>query len=428
MAIAGLGRVDAGMAKKLKILAISYLYPNSVHADYGIFVHNRLQSVNRLCGVVVINPIPWFPFSSILSRYKGLQDIPVMEIIDGIKIYHPRFFIIPRFFKFFDALSFFGAVVRLLTKHRGELTFDLIDLHWTYPDLLTGILLKKILKRKLLVTVRGKEALNLRVDNKAGPMSSSGPSGYSKEYSLRYIMTQFFLKKADTVITLSRELKDLCKEMGVRESHISVITNGINKSRFYYVPQNEARLKLKVDPDKKIILAVGSLIYGKGFDRLINLLPGLGAQHKNIELVIIGSEGPAGNYSKELIALSRKNQVKDQVIFIGQVPNESLRLWYSAADLFCLSSRGEGSPNVLYEALACGCPCVATNVGSVPDIMDEENLGVVVPNTDTSLSAGIKKAFSRNYNRQYIQKKMEEYSWDSCGQKVVQEYNRLVGN
>lgn len=141
----------------MKILVISYLFPNSLAPSLGIFVFNRLKHVNRYCKVVVINPIPWFPFSSKLERYKGFGEIPKVETIQGIKVYHPRFFIVPKYFKFIDAITFAAAVVPLaLRLKKNGFAFDLIDLHWTYPDLLSGRLLSRLTRKKQLVTIRGK--------------------------------------------------------------------------------------------------------------------------------------------------------------------------------------------------------------------------------------------------------------------------------
>ena len=76
--------------------------------------------------------------------------------------------------------------------------------------------------------------------------------------------------------------------------------------------------------------------------------------------------------------------------------------WYNAADVFCLSSRSEGSPNVMMEALSCGCQVVATDVGSAAEVVCEDFLGTVVANDDTGLAAGLSLALARQYDRPRI--------------------------
>lgn len=407
--------MDTHLDEKLNILAISYLYPNRGYPDYGIFVHNRLKAVSRYCHVVVINPVPWFPFSFLFDRYRNFDQIPSEESVDGIQVYHPRFFIIPGFLKWMDAFSFFLAVLPRALSLKKK--FDLIDLHWTYPDLLSGLLLSKIFKRKFLVTVRGMEALN---------RFPCVESGTTREYSLRDIITRHCLKAANRVITLSRELMDICCSQGVKPEKALVITNGIDRDRFYYINTDKARMHLGLDLEKTILLVVGSLTYGKGFDRIIRILPKLADQDNNLHLYLIGSEGPAGFFKNELVSLCQEYGVTSHTVFVGQVSNAELVYWYNAADIFCLSSRSEGSPNVLYEALACGCPSVATRVGAVPDIMDPAFQGTIVDNQTEALGQGISKVLSTQYDREKNAKLMDHHTWDQCGKRVVNLYQELV--
>ena len=173
----------------MKILALSYLYPNSLYPHYGIFVHNRLKAVSKYHEVKVINPIPWFPGCGRLARYKNYDKIPLEENIDGIDVYHPRFFVIPKLFKFIDAFTYKAAVMPLVEKIYKSYPFDLVDLHWTYPDLPTGTALKKKYRKKMVVTLRGKEAFHIG------------------EGKVREILIRKNLGQADAVICLSGELQ-----------------------------------------------------------------------------------------------------------------------------------------------------------------------------------------------------------------------------
>jgi len=404
----------------MRILVISYLFPNRIYPNHGIFVLNRLKAVQAYCDIKVINPIPFFPFSTRFRRYKDFNKIPYIEIIEGIEVYHPRFFIIPRFFKWLDAITFAIATVPLAIKIKKVYPFDIIDLHWTYPDILSGYILSKIFKKKLLITVRGKEALNLF------PTESDG-SIYCEENSLRTRILKYLLPKANFVITLSKELETLCLAYGISSQIVRTITNGVDNVAFHYLDKEKCRLKLDLSKDKRIILSVGSLIYGKGFDRIISIFPDILNHYPDSEFYIIGSEGPAGSYKKELLELISLYGLKDNVKLIGHVDNHDLLLWYNAADIFCLASRGEGSPNVLTEALACGCPSVATDVGSVSEIICQDFMGIVVNNEKLLLKA-ILSAFSKQYDRKVISDFMRQYDWDWCARNVIQIYHRLLRN
>ena len=392
----------------MKILAISYLYPNSQYPHYGIFVHNRLKAVSRYHEVKVINPIPWFPGCGRLSRYRHYNAIPAHEIIDGLEVFHPRFPIIPRFCKSLDALTYRAAVMPLVAKLRQTYPFDLIDLHWTYPDLPTGTALKKKYGKKMVVTLRGKEALH----RGEGPM--------------REALICRHLLQADAVISLSRELLDMAVEVGVDRERCHVIRNGVDTTRFYYMDMSECRQRLGIPLEEKVLLSVGSLNYRKGFDRIIKALPALLQINSAIRLYIIGSSGPDGDYQKEINQVIDNFRLRDKIHFQGTVENSKLVYWYNAADLYCLASRSEGSPNVLSEALACGCPAVATDVGSVKEILSTDNeYGIIADNNYSSISYSLRRATGYRWDRKKIYQKMSEFTWDWCANTVINIYNAV---
>ena len=392
----------------MRILALSYLYPNSVHPHFGIFVHNRLNAVSKYHEVRVINPVPWFPFSSKLSRYNQYDKIPQEEVFNGIRVYHPRFFVIPKFFKFFDAISYRSAVLPLVGRIQKEFDFDLVDLHWTYPDLPTGYAIKKKYKRKMIVTLRGKEAF------------------YNKQGFIRENLIKRFMSKANAIIGLSDELLRLARKAGYAGNHCAIIRNGVDTSRFHYLDSMQCRRRLGLPLDKKILLSVGSLNYGKGFDRIIKGFSEIRCANRDWKLYIIGSEGPAGDCRKSLSQLIDRMNLAGNTILKGTVSNQELVHWYNAADMFCLASRSEGTPNVLIEALSCGCPSVVTDVGSVKQVLTEQWQGVVVPNSSEGIRKGLKSAVSCQWDRKWISDSMRQYDWDWCAKQVLSLYRELI--
>ena len=410
--------MDADMDEKLNILVVSYLYPNREYPNHGIFVHNRIKAVSKQCQVHVINPIPWFPFSRFFHRYRGYHKIPRLDVRDGVPVFHPRFFIIPRYFKFLDSITFAWAVV-FAALRQGLFKADLIDLHWTYPDLVSGFLLSRWQKRPFLVTLRGREALNLHV--------FPPQRGNQVEFSLRHVITRYFLKKASLVIGLSRELVDLAVDMGVVSHRTCVIPNGVDTDLFHYIPRERARKTLKIDENERFILVVGALTYRKGIDRAIKALAHIHQElSSKITLRVIGSQGPEGYYKKRLEKLSRSLGVETRVVFQGQVPNGELVSWYNAADVFCLPSRGEGCPNVVSEAMACGCPCVATRVGGIPDMIQDPSQGELVGEEDGDLARSLVRVLGTEYHRRENARRMRDNNWDRCARGVLSAYGAVM--
>ncbi len=392
----------------MKVLAISYLFPNSQYPNYGIFVLNRLKALQQYCEVKVINPIPWFPCSSRFTRYHNFDQIPRYETIQGIDVIHPRFPIVPKYLKSLDALSYSLAVVPLALRLRKEFSFDIIDLHWTYPDLPGGALLSGLTGKPFLVTIRGHEAF------------------YLEEPGFRKNVVQHCLKKSSALISLSQKLKDVAVIQGCDENKITVIRNGVDQKAFRRIRQNEAKKYLGIPPEKRALLVVGSLIQGKGIDRVISALRSVIDHYPDVHLYLVGSEGAAGFFKTSLDNQIRDKHLQQYITFVGEVKNSELVYWYNAADLFCLASRREGSPNVLTEALCCGCPAVATDVGSVREIMSEEYLGFVISNQDDILH-GLLAGLQETFDREQISGHMLQYDWDWCARQIVAVYDQVTG-
>lgn len=118
------------------------------------------------------------------------------------------------------------------------------------------------------------------------------------------------------------------------------------------------------------VLAAGRLAPVKGFDRLIRLLPELAAAYPSAQLWILGDEAVPGRIiAQELRELAESLEVADRLHLVGF--QENPYVWLAHADLFVLSSHYEGLPNILLEAMACGCPVLALdNPGGTREIME----------------------------------------------------------
>lgn len=391
----------------MKVLALSYLFPNPAQPDYGIFVYNRLRAVQEYCEVKVIAPLQRYPFRSILRpELAAKQTIGSKDNMGGLETWYPRFLVIPRYLKFLDALSYYLAVKPVVKKMLQDgFTFDVIDTHWTYPDILAAYLLSRQYRKPFIVTVRGREAL------------------YFGERGGRKLILGWCLRRADAVVALSSELADLVVDIGVERHRVRVVLNGVDTENFQPLDRAEARRKLNLPQDKKILLAVGRLTEAKGHQHIIQALPSLASVH-NVELHIIGGINPESDYSVKLKELVAKLGLRN-VFFHNGMPHDQLLYWYNAADLFCLASHGEGCPNVVLEAMACGTPVIVTNVGAVKDMVGDQRYGVIVDNCDT-FGNYLVLALSTQWDRQAIAERMKGMSWHGCAKQVMGLYNEVV--
>lgn len=173
----------------------------------------------------------------------------------------------------------------------------------------------------------------------------------------------WFYKRHDLLICQSRYMQDdLVERFGYPRERSVVINNPLNVEMARKLAFSSISYTQSPNPGVRLV-AAGRMSHEKGFDLLIEAIALL-ADH-SIHLILLG-EGPLLAELKELAA---SKGVADQVEFVGFQPNPYS--WLAQADAFVLSSRYEGFPNVVLEALACGTPVIATPApGGVREILD----------------------------------------------------------
>jgi len=194
------------------------------------------------------------------------------------------------------------------------------------------------------------------------------------------------LGRFDAVVAVSHPLVDVLAERGVPRDRIHVVANAWTPSE-NPLDRSSARRDLEMSDDRRWIGWVGRLIPVKGCDVFLRALAEVEAS--GWRACIIG-DGPerAG-----LETLADQLGLGDRVRFAGMIPDAS-RL-FSSLDLFVLSSRSEGTPMVLLEAMGAGIPVVATAVGGVPDVLRPPEEGWLVPPEDPgALALAIEEALA----------------------------------
>src|SRR5437016_10039663 len=124
-------------------------------------------------------------------------------------------------------------------------------------------------------------------------------------------------------------------------------------------------------------------------------------------LVIVGEGADRARLERHVGRLGLQNQVA----LVGARRSEELGAWYSAADLFCLASEREGCPNVVLEAIACGCPVIATRVGGIVEVVSSPTLGILADRTSEAFECAIDQALRRPWDREAIALHGRNYRW-----------------
>jgi len=167
--------------------------------------------------------------------------------------------------------------------------------------------------------------------------------------------------------------------------------------------------------DRPTILFLAKLNRRKGLDYLIQAMPRILERIPDAHLRVVG-DGPARNYFEET---SRQCGVTDSVTFEGLVEHAQTVDYYQRADVYCLPSVGEPAANSLLEAMAAGCPIVSTAAGGVPEIVDHEKAGLLVPPRDSN---GLADALIRILSDDDERRAMQSY----CRATALERHN-IVG-
>lgn len=393
-----------------KIIVFTTLFPNSVQPNMGLFIRERLFRVGETLPLAVIAPVPWFPFQGLIRKWKPhfRPGAPTREIQSGIEILHPRFFSVPGFFKsldgFFMALGAYTTLLRL--KQRFD--FQIIDAHFAYPDGYAATLLGKWFKVPVTITLRGTEA---RLCN-----TFFGRRLISKA-----------LSRAVRIFSVADSLKQTAMALGISGDRILVVGNGVDTDKFQLLPQDQARHELGLPMNVPILVTVGGLCERKGFHRVIECLPDLRKRFPAIRYLVVGGPSPEGDWTERLKRQVSELGLSEIVSFLGSFPAARLKVPLSAGNVFVLATRNEGWANVFLEAMACGLPVVATDVGGNSEVVCRRELGMIVPFGDReALTQAIASTLEMDWDQAEVVNYARANSWDERVAVLIREFREIA--
>lgn len=385
----------------MKLLVFSSLYPDATRPRHGIFVETRLRHLLTTGGIEasVIAPVPWFPFSNaVFGAYAAYARVPEQESRNGITVYHPRYLSLPKIGMSLAPWFMARAGLRITRKLRGRgERFDVIDAHYFYPDGVAAALVANRLGVPLVITARGSD-LNVLPN-----------------YRVPRTWIRWAAQQATHLVTVSRALKKRLLGLGMPEGKVTVLRNGVNTELFSPVDRDAVRTNLELSGH--VLLSVGNLVPAKGHDLAIHAL----ARIPGAQLVIIGE----GVDRSRLQSLVSDLELAGRVRFVGNMLQSELRDYYGAADVLLLASEREGWPNVLLEAMACGTPVIAAEVGGTPEIVAAPEAGLLLPTRDAdALAAAIEHLRCHAPDRAATRRYAESFGWQetSAGQRQIFEH------
>jgi glycosyltransferase involved in cell wall biosynthesis len=175
------------------------------------------------------------------------------------------------------------------------------------------------------------------------------------------------------------------------------------------------------------LLYVGSEEPRKNLKVLLEAVAVLRKEIPEIVLLKVGSPGMGGD-RKATKRLIKSLQIEDRIYFTGDVSEEMLAKYYNAADIFVFPSLYEGFGLPIIEAMACGCPVVASNTTSIPEILGDAGILIYPLNSENMAESILELLNNTEKRNQYIKNgliRIFQFNWDEAAKKMLWVYSGM---
>jgi glycosyltransferase involved in cell wall biosynthesis len=395
--------------RRMRILSISCAYPNAAEPGLGVFVERRLRHLAELADLEIVAPFAVMRYGNPAGKRLRLSTggNPSGRADGGPTVMRPRWFY-PPFSGSLTPLWLAAQLLAPLRRIRRQFPFDVLDTHFGHPDGIAGAVLGRLLGIPFTMTLRGNE-----------PAHAGAGMG-------RRLMA-WALRHAAAVFTVSERLRQFAISLGADPGKVRTVPNGVDTEVFSPKDRAASRRRHGLPLNRPLIVSAGALIERKGHHRVIEALHDIRQTGIDAELAIVGGPGPEGLFEDRLRSLSSDLGLSEPVHFLGAVPQEAMAELLSAADVVCLASSREGWPNVVHEALACGTPVVACDVGAVPDMLPSPEFGFVVPVDDRrALGQALTNGLRKTWDRPAIARWGQARNWRQVAREVLEELERVA--
>ena len=247
------------------------------------------------------------------------------------------------------------------------------------------------------------------------------------------------LGRADRIIAATiAETTQLRFLYRAQSRKLVIIPPGVDTSHFYPIPTDEAKQFLGLKPENRMVLFVGRIEPLKGVDTLIQAMACLDMQeiHRPVHLAVIGGEPNVipEDMTEEMTRLQKlcdEMFMGGMVVFLGKRGQDTLPYYYSAAEVVVMPSLYESFGMVALEAMACGTPVIASEVGGLGYLVQNDVTGYTIPDSDPEalcdkLSTLLGAANLRETMGLRAAEYALDYAWEKIARQIVDVYEELV--
>lgn len=380
----------------LRIAVVTQYFPSSVEPWQGRSAYQTLRLIAQKAEVQVFYPNASYP-AILKSRSRGLA-LDHAWSPPEVKTTYFDYPALPMISRPFNG----GVAAHTLLPHVRAFEPDVIFSLILYPNGYTALKIARALSVPAVAMSIGSDI------NRIGD-----------SFSARH--TRTVLTQSDMVLTVCNDLRKKAVAMGTPDNKARAIINGCDLSTFHPGDQAEARRKLGIDLESAVVVYVGRMDVKKGLRELIEASILLRTKRRNLHVYLIGSGPDRQNLEGAIGA----GNAQEYIHLLPACSFDDVAFWMNAADAATLPSYMEGCPNMVLEALACGRPVVATNVGGIPEILNDSCGCLVAPADASDLARGLHSVLDRNWDAERISS-ANSRSWNVVAEEMMAIFQSLV--
>ncbi len=404
------------ITKKPKLLVVTSTFPRWENDTDPPFVYELSRRLSDTFAVTVHTP--------------HYPDAEIKEVMNGIKVHRFRYFFSP-----FEKLA--GSIGILPTLRRNKLYYglipffllaqffsllvlvrkirpDIIHAHWLIPQGFVAILVQLFSGIPVLVTAHGADIFGL-------------------QGTLYKMLKRFTLRRAQGCTVVSQALSKAVIESFLPDFQPQIIPMGVDSKLFSPGHKNDF-LKEKFAINGPFLLYVGRLTEKKGVRYLIDAMALVLRNNSEPKLLIVGSGELEEDLKQQVIKLG----LSDHIQFVGSVPNRDLPGYYATADMYigpsiaAKSGDTEGFGLTFVEAAMSGCLVIASDIGGIRDIIQDNKTGFLVDSLNTHLFAQkIRYVMNHQNMLEEVRKEarhrcIEKFDWKVIAGRYVELFEQLI--
>ncbi len=312
----------------------------------------------------------------------------------------------------------FASALHELNRITAREKFDVIHAHWVLPNAPMAAFAARKRRVPLVVSLHGSDVF------------------VAEKWKLLGAAARWCFARADAITASSDNLLGRALALGAPEQKSEFIPYGADLKAFHVNGQDAQRVRahLHFDSDELMILAVGRLVYKKGFDFLVQSLAQVLPDAPNARLVFAGD----GDLRAELEQRAETLGLRSHITFAGMVARAEIPAYFAAADIIAVPSvrddagNVDGLPNVALEAMAAGKPLVASRVAGLAQVVHDRENGLLVDEknprqlADAILQLARDAEMRKRLGAEGRAHVREVLNWDNVARKFISVYQKAM--